>query len=192
MSFRSCIPRSHISSSSKAQDIALVSSSSSFLFSFYFTLMPKSQETCPAYLGSAWLGSIKSRSKSSSHSHDHDRHSHSHSLAIEAYTTPQSIQQTTRSCLDDHHLPIRALGTRVTRIRRGRAARRMSRAGISDENGLFLDGVAALAVGGTGVDGVLEVDAFADGVAFDDFVAHFVGCGVRSCSTGGGAVLFAR
>jgi hypothetical protein len=33
-----------------------------------------------------------------------------------------------------------------------------------------------LAVGRTGVNGVLEVDAFADGVAFDDFVAHFVGC----------------
>lgn len=30
-----------------------------------------------------------------------------------------------------------------------------------------------LAVGGTWVDGVLEVDAFADGVAFDDFIAHF-------------------
>ena len=32
--------------------------------------------------------------------------------------------------------------------------------------------MAALAVGGAGVDGVLEVDAFADGVALDDFVAH--------------------
>lgn len=30
-----------------------------------------------------------------------------------------------------------------------------------------------MAVGGTWIDGVLEVDAFADGVAFDDFVAHF-------------------
>lgn len=49
----------------------------------------------------------------------------------------------------------------------------MSRTRIPHEHGLFLDGVAALAVGGAGVDGVLEVDAFADGVAFDDFVAHF-------------------
>lgn len=33
--------------------------------------------------------------------------------------------------------------------------------------------MAALAVGGTWVNGVLEVDAFADGVALDDLVAHF-------------------
>ena len=32
-----------------------------------------------------------------------------------------------------------------------------------------------MAVGGTWVNGVLEVDAFADGVAFDDLVAHFDG-----------------
>jgi hypothetical protein len=44
---------------------------------------------------------------------------------------------------------------------------------IPHQNGLFLHGVAALTVGGAGVDGVLEVDAFADGVAFDYFVAHF-------------------
>lgn len=49
----------------------------------------------------------------------------------------------------------------------------MSRARVPDQHGLFSDGVAALAVGGAGVDGVLEVDAFADGVAFDNFVAHF-------------------
>lgn len=49
----------------------------------------------------------------------------------------------------------------------------MFRARIPHQNGLFLHGVAALTVGGAGVDGVLEVDAFADGVAFDHFVAHF-------------------
>lgn len=32
--------------------------------------------------------------------------------------------------------------------------------------------MAALTVGLAGVDGVFVVDAFADGVAFDDFVAH--------------------
>lgn len=44
---------------------------------------------------------------------------------------------------------------------------------IADQDGLLLDRVAALAVGGAGVDGVLEVDAFADGVALDELVAHF-------------------
>lgn len=48
----------------------------------------------------------------------------------------------------------------------------MPRTRVTDEHGLFLDNVAVLAVGGTSVDGVLEVDAFADGVAFDDSVAH--------------------
>lgn len=51
----------------------------------------------------------------------------------------------------------------------------MSCTGVTDQYGLFLNGVAALAVGGAWVDGVLEVDAFADGVALDDFVAHFDG-----------------
>lgn len=32
--------------------------------------------------------------------------------------------------------------------------------------------MAALAVGLTGVDGVFEIETFADGVALDDFVAH--------------------
>lgn len=49
----------------------------------------------------------------------------------------------------------------------------MSRARIPHQHGLFLHGVAALTVGGTGVYGVFEVDAFTDGVALDDFVAHF-------------------
>lgn len=52
----------------------------------------------------------------------------------------------------------------------------MSRTYIAHEHGLLLDGMAVLAVGGARVDGVLEVDAFADRVAFDDFVAHFSVC----------------
>lgn len=56
----------------------------------------------------------------------------------------------------------------------------MPRTRVTDQHGLFHHDVVALAVDGTGVDGVLEMDAFADGVAFDDFVAH-----LPSCSRGG-------
>lgn len=49
---------------------------------------------------------------------------------------------------------------------------RMLRAGISDQHGLFLDAMTTLAVGGTRINRVFEVDTFADGVAFDEFVAH--------------------
>jgi hypothetical protein len=49
---------------------------------------------------------------------------------------------------------------------------------VPHENGLFLHAVAALAIAFTGVDGVLEVETFADGVALDDFVAHFELCKV--------------
>ena len=44
--------------------------------------------------------------------------------------------------------------------------------GIADQDGLFLHGMAALAVGLARVDGVFEIETFADGVALDDFVAH--------------------
>jgi len=44
---------------------------------------------------------------------------------------------------------------------------------IAHENGLFLYTVAALAIGFAGVDGVFEVETFADGVALDEFVTHF-------------------
>lgn len=71
------------------------------------------------------------------------------------------------------------LGALIPRIRPttsvGRSRRappRMSRARIPHQHGLFLHGVAALTVGGAWVYGVFEVDAFADGVALDDFVAH--------------------
>lgn len=50
---------------------------------------------------------------------------------------------------------------------------------MPDQHGLLLDFMAVLAVGGAGVDGVLVVDAFADGVAFDDSVAHSGGGGGR-------------
>jgi hypothetical protein len=43
---------------------------------------------------------------------------------------------------------------------------------ISHQDGPLLHGMAALAVGLAGINGVLEVEAFADGVAFDEFVAH--------------------
>lgn len=51
----------------------------------------------------------------------------------------------------------------------------MSCAGVAYQDSFLLYGVAALAVCGAGVDGVLEVHAFADGESFNDFVAH--GCG---------------
>lgn len=56
--------------------------------------------------------------------------------------------------------------------RRGVRAQRMARAGVPDQHGLFLHAVAALAVGFTRVDRVFEVEAAADGEAFDKFVAH--------------------
>lgn len=54
-------------------------------------------------------------------------------------------------------------------------------AGVADEDRLLLDGVAALAAGGAGVDGVAVVEAAADGVALDDLEAH-----ARGCLAGGG------
>lgn len=47
---------------------------------------------------------------------------------------------------------------------------------IPHQHGLFRYLVAVLTVGATGVNGVSEVDAFADGVAFDDFVTHLQDC----------------
>lgn len=62
----------------------------------------------------------------------------------------------------------------MTRTRgRTSRARRVAGAGIADQDGLLLHGMAALAVGGARIDRVLEVNAFADGVALDDLVAHF-------------------
>ena len=49
----------------------------------------------------------------------------------------------------------------------------MSVTGIPNQDGLFLYCMAALPIGRAWVDRVFEVEAFADGVAFDDFVAHF-------------------
>lgn len=43
---------------------------------------------------------------------------------------------------------------------------------VTHEDGLLLNDMAALAMAGTGIDGVLVVEAPADGVAFDDLVAH--------------------
>lgn len=45
-------------------------------------------------------------------------------------------------------------------------------ADVADEDGLLLREVAVLAVGAARVNGVTEAEAFANGVAFDDLVAH--------------------
>lgn len=46
--------------------------------------------------------------------------------------------------------------------------------GITNQDGFFLYSMAALAVRRARVDGVFEVETFANGVALDDFVTHFV------------------
>lgn len=43
---------------------------------------------------------------------------------------------------------------------------------VADEDGALLDAVAATAVGGTAVDGVLVVEAVAGRVQLDELVAH--------------------
>lgn len=48
----------------------------------------------------------------------------------------------------------------------------MRRARIANQHCLFLDGMAALTVGGAWVDRMFEVQALAHGVALDDLVAH--------------------
>lgn len=48
----------------------------------------------------------------------------------------------------------------------------MRRAGVSHENGLFLGDMVALSERFTWVDGMLEVEAAADRVPFNDLVAH--------------------
>jgi hypothetical protein len=50
-------------------------------------------------------------------------------------------------------------------------------AGVPDEDGLLLDGVAPGAVGGAHIDAVLVVEAAAGGIALDDDVAHGDGGG---------------
>ena len=46
--------------------------------------------------------------------------------------------------------------------------------GITNEDSLFLYSMAAQSISRARVDGVLEVEAFADGISFDDSVTHFV------------------
>jgi hypothetical protein len=57
---------------------------------------------------------------------------------------------------------------------------RVSVTGIADKDCLFLYFMAALAICGARVDGVLEVEAFADGIALDNPVAHLAGYDVVS------------
>ncbi|KAL4897462.1 hypothetical protein BDV59DRAFT_45072 [Aspergillus ambiguus] len=98
--------------------------------------------------------------------------------------------QSTRSRRDrhvDYGLYSYPLGTGVPGIgpaggagrRSGRmawASQRMPRTGVSDQDGLFLHAVAALAVGLTRVYRVFEVEAAADGESLDEFVAHCRDC----------------
>ena len=48
----------------------------------------------------------------------------------------------------------------------------MTAAGIAYKNSLLLNSVSALSMGGAWIDGVLVVKASADGIAFDDLIAH--------------------
>ena len=71
--------------------------------------------------------------------------------------------------------------TGIAGVRVGLAVRRgagvgavfgMCLAGVADEDGLLLDGMASLGAGGAGVDGMAVVEAATDGVALDHLDAH--------------------
>lgn len=61
----------------------------------------------------------------------------------------------------------------------------MARAGVSDQDGLFLHPVAALAVGFTRIYRVFKVEAAADGESLHEFVAHYSVSFVEGVGEGG-------